>query len=624
MLSRTRRYLGPGSRVFSSTSSALCVGAGSNVVDIFFPVRALPAPGDKAYFANEGLISGQVVGGVTLNHLAWARTLGVPTALMALQGTDANGVTIRSALQDMGMTTALVRASKEYTTSVSYILSEAGGERTILMNPASTSRMTGEVMAREWAASVSGARMVSTEISQLPLSGVEWLLRAARAAGAPSVLDVDVPPSVACGAAQLGTPEQLGRCVRGADVVKLTGGAVEELLQLLSPGVRPEPSLEGVCQQLADLLGCKLAVITDGSKGSALAVSRAAGGAGVAVRVPCFPGVTQVDATGAGDAFLGGLMAALWHSPTSSSPTTSSSGTFPTRDAQLMRVGRIASAAGAACVEVVGALPVAGVSAARLAALCADTLPLLSAAQALTAGGATAAPRAGSGASAGPTPASTAAALAFQNSLAADAATLASLSSPHSPIPPTTIAAVVAALGACRASPTKSLTPTPSSPPSPPSTLWTTGVGKAGAVAARAAISLKSLGYRACFTAAGEWAHGDLGGVSQGDVVLAFSHSGRTGEVMGVVGELVGRRGATLIAVTGDAASPLAAAASHVLVAGVGGGEGELLGAVPTRSVVAQEALVNALLAACVQAEGVTHSAFKANHPGGAIGGSRQ
>jgi hypothetical protein len=79
-------------------------------------------------------------------------------------------------------------------------------------------------MAREWRDQVNSASMVSTEISQLPLSGVQWLLDTARASGAPSILDVDVPPSVACGAAQLGTPEQLGRCVRGADVVKLTGG----------------------------------------------------------------------------------------------------------------------------------------------------------------------------------------------------------------------------------------------------------------------------------------------------------------------------------------------------------------------------------------------------------------
>ena len=138
--------------------------------------------------------------------------------------------------------------------------------------------------------------------------------------------------------------------MRGADVVKATGSAVAELLQLLAPGARAEPSLEGLAQQLADALGCRLAVITDGARGSALAVSRAAGGRGVAVRVPCPAGVTQVDATGAGDAFLGGLMAALWHGSGSGSGSAHRGGSasaFPTSDEALMRAGRIASAAGA-------------------------------------------------------------------------------------------------------------------------------------------------------------------------------------------------------------------------------------------------------------------------------------
>ena len=570
------------------------------------------------------------MGGVTLNHLAWARALGVPTALMALQGTDAHGATIRAALQALGVDARLVRAAPQYTTSVSYILSEAGGERTILMNPASTSRMSGELMAREYGAPVAAARMVSTEVSQLPLSGVEWLLGAARAAGATSVLDVDVPPSVACGAAQLGSAAQLARCVRGADVVKATGSAVAELLALLAPGARAEPSLEGLAQQLADALGCRLAVITDGARGSALAVSRAAGGRGVAVRVPCPAGVTQVDATGAGDAFLGGLMAALWHGGGGGAQAGgSASAALPTSDEALMRAGRIASAAGAACVEVVGALPVAGVSAARLAALCADTLPLLAAAQALGSSGSSSSSSSSSSAAsvaaAPPVPLPSSPAAAYQASLAADAAALAGLAAAGS-ASAATVAAVVQALAPCRARPaTAPATPATPATPALASHCWTTGLGKAGAVAARCAISLRSLGYRASFVPAGEWAHGDLGCVSRGDVVLAFSHSGRTAEVVAAAPALAAR-GAAVIAVTGDAASPLGGAAEFVLGAGAGagagGGEGELLGAVPTRSVAAQEAVVNALLSALAQAGGVTLADFKGNHPGGAIGSS--
>ena len=156
-------------------------------MDVFFPVRQLPRPGDKQYFASESLISNTVVGGVTLNHLAWARVLGVPSALLALQGEDEYGRALRAKLRAMGVDASFVRVAPSYTTSVSYILSEAGGERTILMNPASTSRMTGELMGAEWGGAVRArAGMVSTEISQLPLSGVEWLLDAARAPRPPT------------------------------------------------------------------------------------------------------------------------------------------------------------------------------------------------------------------------------------------------------------------------------------------------------------------------------------------------------------------------------------------------------------------------------------------------------
>jgi hypothetical protein len=66
------------------------VGLGSNVVDRFYRVRGPgmdAVAGQKGYFAAEG----EVVGGVTLNHLAWARSLGVPAALAARQGDDETG-----------------------------------------------------------------------------------------------------------------------------------------------------------------------------------------------------------------------------------------------------------------------------------------------------------------------------------------------------------------------------------------------------------------------------------------------------------------------------------------------------------------------------------------------------
>ena len=88
-----------------------------------------------------------------------------------------------------------------------------------------------------------------------------------------------------------------------------------------------------LAQQLADAFGVLLCVVTDGSRGSALAVGRrynapaalapslgaaAKGGRTDAVIVPIYKGVTQKDATGAGDAFFGGIIASTyaWGFPT--------------------------------------------------------------------------------------------------------------------------------------------------------------------------------------------------------------------------------------------------------------------------------------------------------------------
>jgi len=298
------------SRFFSAAGAAkhgLVVGSGSNVIDIFFRLRKLPNPGEKCYFADESCVSGTVVGGVTLNHLSWARALGAPTALMALQGTDANGVAIRTKMQELGVSTRFVRASGDYSTSVSHILSDPSGERTIIMAPASTSQLVAGKMEAEFADAVAGCAMLTTEISQVPLSGVNYLLHRAALLGVPSLLDVDVTPAVAVGPAQLGTLAELKTCVTAATVLKLTATAAAELLALVS-SVPLEGRLENVAAQLADAFGARLCIVTDGSRGSALACSAAAAGGpplsrkaprATGVLVPVYPGVTQRDATGA-------------------------------------------------------------------------------------------------------------------------------------------------------------------------------------------------------------------------------------------------------------------------------------------------------------------------------------
>ena len=129
---------------------------------------------------------------------------------------------------------------------------------------------------------------MTTEISQVPLSGVEALLDLALLANIPSLLDVDVPPSVATGAAALGDMDTLRRCIEKCTVLKPTLESAQELLALAgedSGEDSGEGSGEGgsdaVALAVQKAFGKSMVVVTDGSRGCALAVDN-----GTAVRVP--------------------------------------------------------------------------------------------------------------------------------------------------------------------------------------------------------------------------------------------------------------------------------------------------------------------------------------------------
>jgi len=592
-------------------TSKLVLGCGSNVVDKFYPIRRWPKEGTKGYFLDESICSARVVGGVTLNHLVWARALGTPTGLLALQGTDENGVAIRQTLDDVGVDTSAIRVSEKFSTSLSHIFPSPGAERTILMAPASTANLDAKTMELEFGSVIRRrASMITTEISQVPLSGVLFLLHAARDAGFPSLLDVDISPEVALGPAQLGSSAELIECVTSASMVKLTAEAAEEVLGLVNPKLngQTERSLEGLAQQLAEALHARLCVVTDGSRGLALALgwrkaqdqTSGSGDRRKAVHpvlVPGLKGISLVDFTGAGDAAFGAMVASL-HTQG-----------FPETADGLLSMGKVAAAAGAACVEVKGALPHPQKSVARVLQLAPEAQPLADAAALLDMG-------------VSPSPDSTlseaAAALvagvkqrspsvqAYARSLEEDVRALRTLSAGlalHEK--EDTIARVVELLAAAHTTTSKK------------THIYTSGIGKSGLVAARLASSLRSISIRSSHVPATEFVHGDLGSLSRGDVLVCLSTSGRTSELIDVT-RRVRAKGVDVIAMTANAASPLAQLADVHLHAK----SAEPLGKVPARSIVVQEAVSNAIISAIAQATSLTMAQFLDNHPGGSIGQS--
>lgn len=144
------------------------------------------------------------------------------------------------------------------------------------------------------------------------------------------------------------------------------------------------------------------------------------------------------------------------------------------------------------------------------------------------------------------------------------------------------------------------------------------GIGKSGHIARKLAATLASTGTPAYFVHAAEAAHGDLGMITEKDVVIALSNSGTSEEILTIV-PLVKRQGAQLVAMTGNPASPLAQAADVHLDAAVRE-EACPLNLAPTASTTAALALGDALAVALLEARGFGPEDFARSHPGGALG----
>ena len=144
------------------------------------------------------------------------------------------------------------------------------------------------------------------------------------------------------------------------------------------------------------------------------------------------------------------------------------------------------------------------------------------------------------------------------------------------------------------------------------------GMGKSGLIAQKIAATLTSTGTPALFLHAGESTHGDLGIITKQDVVIAFSYSGETDEVLQMIGHIQAI-GVPLIAMTGKPDSTLAQAATVHLSIAV---EKEAcpLGLTPTASSTATMALGDALAMCLLEQRQFSEDDFALFHPGGSLG----
>jgi len=144
------------------------------------------------------------------------------------------------------------------------------------------------------------------------------------------------------------------------------------------------------------------------------------------------------------------------------------------------------------------------------------------------------------------------------------------------------------------------------------------GMGKSGIIGQKIAATMASTGTTALFMHPADAAHGDLGIVSEGDVVICLSKSGTTEELNFILPALQ-RIGVTIIAMTGNPRSYLAQHADIVLDTGI---EQEAcpFDLAPSTSTTAMLAMGDALAITLMQEKRFTHRDFALTHPKGALG----
>lgn len=145
-----------------------------------------------------------------------------------------------------------------------------------------------------------------------------------------------------------------------------------------------------------------------------------------------------------------------------------------------------------------------------------------------------------------------------------------------------------------------------------------TGMGKPGFIAQKISATLSSTGTPSLFLHPAEALHGDLGRVTNQDVLVVLSSSGQTDEIVKML-PTVRRIGAKIIAFTGNKRSALARHSDVVLDVSVRK-EACPMNLAPTASTTAMLAMGDALALALLEKKGFKEEHFAFFHPGGNLG----
>ena len=145
-----------------------------------------------------------------------------------------------------------------------------------------------------------------------------------------------------------------------------------------------------------------------------------------------------------------------------------------------------------------------------------------------------------------------------------------------------------------------------------------TGMGKSGHIGNKIAASLASTGTPSFFVHPAEASHGDLGMITENDVVIAISNSGESRELVDII-NYCKRFDIKIISITKNAESSLGKAGTVVLELPKQG-EACPLGLAPTSSTTATLVLGDILTIGLIERKGFSKEDFNVRHPGGKLG----
>ena len=293
---------------------------GSINQDITVTVDRFPRPGETL----SGTSTTYRLGGKGANQAAAAAHAGATALFVGRVGGDASGIALREELREHGVDVSALRTDEETTSGIAFITVNAVGENTIILDAGANGRVAGEQAAAEVELAPDDVVVLQGEI---PPAVNEAVIAWTHAAGARVVLNLaPVYPIPA-------------ETLASVDVLVVNEG--ECGLVLGAPA--PETAEEAVSAAVAlHERGIPRVLVTLGGNGAARASDEGA------VHVPAIDLGPVVDTTGAGDAAVGALAAAL-----------AAGHDFPDAVNEGMRAGSTAVLSAGAAASYAGIAPVA-------------------------------------------------------------------------------------------------------------------------------------------------------------------------------------------------------------------------------------------------------------------------